>query len=101
VKGSSTSASSSHWQGVVVTQTPQRQSRSVNRRRFTDDENGEDDYDSVSDDGTDSSDTTTGKNISKQEIKNIVTRTIIKNEFKNVGNSSGSGRRNKDNKIVS
>ncbi|XP_025418233.1 transcription factor kayak isoform X2 [Sipha flava] len=101
VKGSSTSASSSHWQGVVVTQTPQRQSRSVNRRRFTDDENGEDDYDSVSDDGTDSSDTTTGKNISKQEIKNIVTRTIIKNEFKNVGNSSGSGRRNKDNKIMS
>lgn len=101
-KGSSTSASSSHWQGAVVTQRPQGQARIAVKQRFTDDEDGDDDFDSGAEDGTDSSDTTSGKSTRKQSTKSNRSRNNIKNEFKSTSNSTGGGRRsNKDNKIVS
>lgn len=103
-KGSSTSTSSSHWQGAVVTQRPQGRARSAGKQRFTDDEDGDDDFDSGAEDGTDSSDTTSGKTTRKQNTKSnrSNSKDSIKSEFKSTSNSTGGGRRsNKDNKIVS
>lgn len=103
-KGSSTSASSSHWQGAVVTQTTQHQTRSVTKQHYTDDEDGDEDFDSGADDGTDSSDTTSGKTTRKQSTKNNKnnSKNNSKSEFKSTTNSTGGGRRsNKDNKVVS
>lgn len=97
MKGSSTSASSSNWQGVVVTQTPQHGGRSV-KQEFTDDEDGEENYDS--NEVSDSSDTNSGKLTRKSSTKN--NKSSIKTEIKSEFKTSTPGRRsNKDNKIVS
>ncbi|VVC34581.1 Hypothetical protein CINCED_3A012984 [Cinara cedri] len=101
-KGSSNSASSSHWQGAVVTQRPQHRARSVTKKRFTDDEDFDENYDSA--DTTDSSDAS-GKMGRKQNNKNgkSTSKNSIKSEFKTTSNPMGSGRRtnNKDGKIMS
>lgn len=107
-KGSSTSTSSSHWQGAVVTQRSQQQTRSaIIKPQFTDDEDGDEDLDSgaeyITDDSSDIPAKTTRKSKTKNNKSN--TKTVIKNEFKNTTNttnSTGGGRRaNKDNKLVS
>lgn len=97
-------ASSSHWQGAVVTQRPQR---GTIKQHFSDDEDGDEDYDSGGDEGSSSSDTTCGKMGRKQNTKNNISssKTRIKSEYKNTANASnniGSGRRtnSKDNKMV-
>lgn len=106
-KGSSTSTSSSHWQGAVVTQRSQQQTRSAIKQQFTDDEDGDEDLDSGAEYITDDSSDTPAKTTRKSKTKNNKSnsKTVNKNEFKNTTNttnSTGGGRRaNKDNKLVS
>jgi len=91
------SSNSSQWQGVVVTEKPHNSLT----RRFTDDEGGDDAYDSEADGYSDCSETYSKKTTRKQKTKSNV-KTNVKSELKNTTNRSNGGRRSaKDNKPIS
>lgn len=89
-KDSSNIVSTSHWQGAVVTENPQRSTRNTTKRQFSDED---DDFDSP-EDGSDSSETCSVKASNKKNTKSNKSNSKINKGTTNSG-------RQKNNRIVS